>query len=319
MNLTEKEIILKYLKKLTFNNKCSLKLEDDVYYDKIKKILFSIDTYEEGVHFLKSSNPKSFIKKIFRSSISDIICKGGTPLTYFLSLSCKSIDSKWMRELTAELFSDSKKYGLYLGGGDTIRSKKLSITIGVIGQSIKKPILRKNAKKNEDIYITGNLGESYLGLLIKKNKINLKSKNNYFIKKFENPNLPFKFSSHLYKFASSSIDISDGLIVDLKNLCNSSKCGAILDYTNLPFSNNIRKIFTNNKAKPIDIFSRGDDYQILFTANPKKRNLIKLLANKTSTKVTRVGKIVPGKIVKLFNGDKITNLSRKKIGYLHKF
>ena len=87
MKITEQDIINKYLKKLTFNNKKSLKLNDDVYYDSQKKLIFSTDTYEEGTHFLDASLPEKFVKKIFRSSISDIFAKGVSPTTYFLSLS----------------------------------------------------------------------------------------------------------------------------------------------------------------------------------------------------------------------------------------
>ena len=73
MKISEQELINKYLKKLTFKNKSSLNLEDDVFYDSQKKLTFSTDTFEEGVHFVKSDDPSKFTKKIFRSAISDII------------------------------------------------------------------------------------------------------------------------------------------------------------------------------------------------------------------------------------------------------
>ena len=319
MKITESLLINKFLKTLTFDHKNSLNLEDDIYYDPARKMIFSTDTYEEGIHFLKHSNPNNFIKKILRSSISDIYCKGFKPFSYFLSLSINKTNLSWLKKFKIQLKKESKKHKIFLGGGDTTKSKKLSISISVIGYSNKKPILRSGAKIGNDIYLTGNLGDSYLGLLVKKKKMNVGKYNNYFIQSFENPNLSIKFSKFLYKFATSSIDISDGLIKDIKNICLSSKCGALLSYVDLPASKNLKILLKQNKVQFQNIFSRGDDYGILFTANKKHRKSINLIAKRTRTKVSRVGKIVPGKIVKLINGDKIINHSGVKSGYIHYF
>ncbi len=317
--ITENKIIKKYLRKLSFNNNKSLNLDDDVYYDNTKKIVFSTDTYEEGIHFIKSKNPENFTKKIFRSSLSDIICKGCEPKVYFLSLSLNNINENWLKKFKSELNNDSKKYGIFLGGGDTVKSNKLSISISVIGNVKNKPILRKNAKLNEDIYVTGNLGNSYLGLLIKKKRKNFGKLNNVFIKSFLNPELPFEFSKNLYKFASSAMDLSDGLIKDLNSLCLASKCGANIDFKNLPFSKNVMKLAAIKKINLKDIFSRGDDYQILFTANKKHRKLINHLSKKISTKVSLIGEIVSGNHVKMTDNNKFVDIQSIKTGYIHKF
>ena len=318
MKLTESLIISNYLKKLTFKEKSALELKDDIFYDKKKKIVFSKDTYEENIHFLNSSVPKKFIKKIFRSSISDIICKGIAPKVYFLSLSIKKLNNKWLNSFTKCLKEDSKKYGLFLGGGDIVKSKKNSITISVLGYVTKKPILRSNAKINDDIYLTGNLGDSYLGLLVNLERLKTKD-SNYFINAYQKPDLKYKFSKQMYKFANSSIDLSDGLIKDLSSICRSSNCGAILDYVTLPFSSKAKKLFKKNRIKPKHIFSQGDDYQILFTASKKLRGQILLISKKTTTKVTRVGKIVVGKVVKMTSGSKNMDLSGIKTGFIHRF
>ncbi len=319
MKITESILINNFLKKLTFNHKNSLNLEDDIYYDPTRRMIFSTDTYEEGIHFFKYANPKNFIKKIFKASISDIYCKGFKPFSYFLSLSINKTNLSWFKNFKTELTKESKKHKMFLGGGDTIKSKKLSISISVLGYSNKKPILRSGAKIHNDVYITGNLGDSYLGLLIKKKKLNAGKYKKYFIQRFENPSLPIRFSSFLNKFATSSIDISDGLIKDMKSICSSSRCGVNLNYSDLPLSKNLKNFLKKDQDQFKNIFSRGDDYGILFTANKKHRKFINLTAKRTKTKVTRVGKIVAGKLVKLINGDKIINHSRVKSGYIHYF
>ena len=71
--MNEFEIIKKYFLKLSLNNKSSLYLNDDVFFHKSKKLIISIDTYIEGVHFIDFKKPELVIKKIIRSSISDLI------------------------------------------------------------------------------------------------------------------------------------------------------------------------------------------------------------------------------------------------------
>ena len=83
----EFELIKKYFSKLTNKSKSSLKLNDDVFFDKKKKLVVSVDTYIEGKHFINFKNPELTIKKVIRSSISDLICKGVKPKYYFISAS----------------------------------------------------------------------------------------------------------------------------------------------------------------------------------------------------------------------------------------
>ena len=81
----EFDLIKKYFSKLSKLNKSSLDLNDDVFFDKKKSLVISIDTYNEGVHFLDFKKPDLVVKKIIRSSISDLICKGVKPKFYFVS------------------------------------------------------------------------------------------------------------------------------------------------------------------------------------------------------------------------------------------
>ena len=81
----EFQLIKKYFLKLSKDNKSSLNLNDDVFFDSSKKLVVSIDTYIEGIHFLNFKKPELVIKKVIRSSISDLICKGVRPKFYFIS------------------------------------------------------------------------------------------------------------------------------------------------------------------------------------------------------------------------------------------
>ena len=94
--MIEHEIISKYLSKLTKKNYSANNLNDDVFFDKKKKIVISVDTYNNGIHFFNFKKPDLVIKKIIRSSISDLICKGVKPKYYFVSMSA---DKKYLTKV----------------------------------------------------------------------------------------------------------------------------------------------------------------------------------------------------------------------------
>ena len=83
----EFELIRNYFQKLSKKSASSLNLNDDVFFDKKNKLVISVDTYVEGNHFINFKKPDLVIKKIIRSSISDLICKGVQPKYYFISSS----------------------------------------------------------------------------------------------------------------------------------------------------------------------------------------------------------------------------------------
>ena len=173
--MNEFKLINKYLKPLSLKNSGALNLSDDIYFDAKKGTAISVDTYVENVHFIDSSDPNNFLKRILRASLSDLYCKGIKPESYFLSFALKRelATSSWLKKIKNILNNEQKKFDITLAGGDTTTSSKLVITVIVIGYSKKKPVFRNNCSVNEDIYITGNIGYSFLGLCILRKKINL--------------------------------------------------------------------------------------------------------------------------------------------------
>ena len=319
--MNEFELIKKYFLKITNNNPGAKKLNDDVFYDKKNKLVVSVDTYNEGIHFPNFKYPNLVIKKVIRSSISDLLSKGVKPEYYFISGSGnkKNFTKKNLLMISKSLKQEQKKYNIKLSGGDTTNSDIVSFSVSTIGFS-KNIIERNKARLNDDIYVTGNIGDSYVGLKMIKNNIKINSKlKKYFINQFYCLNLPFKIYKQIYKFANTSMDISDGLITDMKKLINKQNLSFEIDVNKIPISKNLKFYLKKyNKKKNLYLFN-GDDYQILFTAPQKKRSLIKSIATKMNQKITQIGKIKQGykkNLIKLNN--KSLNLSDFK-GYSHKF
>ena len=317
----EFELINNFFSKLTKHNVSALNLNDDVFFDKKKKLVISIDTYNIGTHFIDFKSPDLVIKKILRSSISDLICKGVKPKFYFISGSGSknNFTKKNLLKILKSLKNEQKKYNISLCGGDTTFSNKLSFSILSVGFS-KNIVKRNNAKIHDDIYVTGNLGDSYVGLLVLNKKIKFNyNLNDYFEKKYYLPDIKYSLVKKLKNIANTSIDISDGLIADLNKLINNQNLSYNIFLKDIPISKNLSLLIKSKKLSKKNIVSRGDDYEILFTASKQKRNIIKNISRLTKIKITRIGYIKKNLSKSNVISSTGSKISFKNEGYFHTF
>ena len=317
----EFDLINNYFFKIAKKNKSALNLNDDVFFDKKRGVVISIDTYNIGTHFYDFKSPDLVIKKILRSSISDLICKGVIPKFYFISGSGnkKTFTKNNLYKISKSLKSEQNKFNIDLCGGDTTFSNKLSFTITSLGYS-NKIIYRNKAKLNDDIYVTGNLGDSYLGLKALSNKVKFKNKDKiFFVDKYYKPELPLNLTKYLLKFANSSIDVSDGLIDDLAKMINRQSLSFHLFENKIPVSNKLSNLIKKQRLNKINLISNGDDYQVLFTADINKARIIQKASKTTGIKITKIGKIVSGKDRSLIFDVKGKQIRAKSKGYIHRF
>ena len=317
----EFDIINKYFKVLSKKSSAPLNLNDDIFFDKKKKLAITVDTYNEGIHFVNFKNPDLVIKKIIRSSISDLVSKGVKPFYYFISASGnkKSFSKRNLYLINKSLNQEQNKYKIFLGGGDTAFSKNLSFTITFVGFA-KNIVYRNNAKVNDDIYVSGFIGDSYIGLLSLKNKIKLNNKlNKYFVNQFYLPNIQFKLIENLKKFANTSIDVSDGLFADMDKMINTQNLSYKIKIDNIPISNNFKRLINVKKLSKINYITKGDDYQVLFTASKNKKEIIQKFSKKTGVRITKIGTIQKYVQNSLILDHNNVEIKLKNKGYLHKF
>ena len=317
----EFELINKYFSKLSESNKSSLSLNDDVFFDKKRGLVISIDTYIEGTHFLNFKKPHLTIKKIIRSSISDLVCKGVLPKFYFISGSGnkKTFSKKNLLKISKSLKQEQSKYKISLCGGDTTFSNKLSFSITSVGYS-KNIIYRNKAKYNYDIYVTGNLGDSFTGLQVLRNKIKVQKRiKNYFVNKYYHPNIQINLTKSLFRYANTSIDISDGLITDLEKMINKQNFSYVLNKDKVPISKSLFNLIKIKRLDKSDLISQGDDYQILFTASPAKARIISFTSKNLGIKITKIGKITSGNKKSIIIDQKGRQMVIKNKGYTHRF
>jgi len=314
-------LIKNYFEKLSKKSPCSLNLSDDVFFDKKNRLVVSVDTYTEGSHFINFKKPELVIKKIIRSSISDLICKSVQPKYYFISGSGnkRSFSKINLSKISKSLNEEQNKYKIILGGGDTVFSNKLSFTVTSVGFA-KNIVYRNKSKINDDIYVTGNIGDSYLGLLLLKKKMKLNNLlTKYFINQYYMPNINLKLADKLKKFANTSIDVSDGLLTDLDKMINKQKLSYKINLNNIPISKNLLQVLKSKKLSKINYISKGDDYQILFTAPKSKKGIIRKISSNLSLKITKIGIIQKNSQKSSLVNHNNSVIKLKSKGYFHKF
>jgi thiamine-monophosphate kinase len=178
--------------------------------------------------------------------------------------------------------------------------------IGIQKHSI---LLRSGAKLDDDIYVTGTIGNARAALLSNKRTLSYK----YFKKYLVNPTPRVALGLEISKFASSCIDISDGLAKDLKNIAISSGKGFIVNIDKIPLKPKFSQ-FVPEKLMEECILGGGEDYELCFTANSKYNNKINIISNKLKLKITKIGSIT-SRGYKYVKGGKAYKVKTK--GYDH--
>ena len=162
--------------------------------------------------------------------------------------------------------------------------------------------------------------DSFVGLNILKKKIHTNnSLNKYFESKYYQPKIHLGLSKKLLNFANTSIDISDGLITDLEKLINKQKLSYKLNLTSIPISTNLKKLLIQKKMNKMSFISKGDDYQILFTANSSKSRIINKTAKSLGIKISKIGKICSNLQKSQVIDQKGNKIALKDKGYYHNF
>jgi thiamine-monophosphate kinase len=300
--LSEKNIINKFFKRLSYNKSGTFEFENDAAYLNISqkyKTIVTTDTIIENVDFFSNDPPESLAQKLVCVNLSDLSAMGSLPKAYTLNISINSnVNYDWLKKFTKRLFYLQKKYKIYLVGGDISKSKEINISATFFGEAKLKYILsQNNCKLGDDIWVTGNLGNSFLGYkLLTNSNLKIDRKNfDGFKNKYLYPK-PCMFGYIGSKIINAATDISDGFYGDLKKILNG-KYGAKLKKNNIPILSNLKRVFLDNTSliNLDDILRWGDDYELIFTSNRKRRNKIFSLAKKNNVKLSIVGTIIKKK------------------------
>ncbi|HEX8733819.1 MAG TPA: thiamine-phosphate kinase [Pyrinomonadaceae bacterium] len=301
-------------------------------------LVITADLLVENIDFRLEWTTAEFVgHKALAVSLSDVAAMGAKPVWSMISIGVpeKIWKTDFVDEFYAGWFRLAKKFDVELIGGDVSRTPdKIVIDSIAAGETRKgKAVLRSGARAGDLIFVTGNLGGAAAGLKLLEAGERYEKRSKSFVQKLlwrqlkPNPQTEIGRILGEKNLATAMIDLSDGLSSDLAHLCRESKIGARIFAEKIPSDENLRKFLTPSRqtAKPQNKKTRisdemdfalhgGEDFELLFTANPKKNfRLEKELRNFNFSCIGRT--TVTAEIIELISADKTAILERK--GFRH--
>jgi thiamine-monophosphate kinase len=232
--------------------------------------VFTTDFTIEDCHFTRANHTAADVGvKSLARSLSDLAAMGAEPVFCTVSLAVPSAaGSEWLDKFYESFTATAREYKITLAGGDLAQSDKIVVDVMCCGNVPSgSALVRSGARPGDDLYVTGSLGISSFGLASQSGEAWLRHKR---------PVPRLAVGVQLRTVASSAMDLSDGLSLDLRRLCQSSNVGAEIDF--VPVADG---------ASMEQALHGGEDYELLFTAPP----VTKVPAQIAGVPVTKIGRV----------------------------
>ncbi|TKB75855.1 MAG: thiamine-phosphate kinase [Nitrospira sp.] len=274
-------------------------------------ILLTTDLLAEGIHFdLRTATMADIGFRAAAANLSDIAAMGGTPQHVLVALAIpRSGTSSQVHQLYRGMMAACRPHHVALIGGDTSTSDGgwfLSLTVtGMVPH--RRALFRTGARVGDYLYVTGTIGDSLAGFKILNEPPSRTNRSSHH-EAFSARHRQFLIGRHLrptarvaegkwlsaHRFATSAIDISDGISGDLRHICEESHIGAELDLGAIPLSPACRSYAASRKLDPVDLaLTGGEDYELLFTVSPRQRPRLEQSAIEQGFSLTCIGRIHP--------------------------
>jgi thiamine-monophosphate kinase len=111
------------------------------------------------------------------------------------------------------------------------------------------------------------------------------------------------------------MDVSDGLVGDLRKLCRASGVGAEVDVARVPLSDAARAAVAAEPAVLETALTGGDDYEILLTLAPEKFSAFRDAARAAGIAATEIGRVTAGQGARFLRGG--TAMTFARASYSH--
>jgi thiamine-monophosphate kinase len=275
-------------------------------------LVVSTDTLNVGVHFPAETAPLDIGWKALAVSLSDLAAMGANPAWCTLNLTMPSADRDWLDAFLDGFLAVAKAHGVALVGGDTTRGP-LSVTVTAHGFLPRDAALRRSgAQSGDDVWISGTLGDAAGALRQWRDGSTVDA---VLRVRLDRPVPRVALGIALRGIANACIDVSDGLLADLRHVLDESRVGAELEPAWLPTSLELAKAF--DEATRIQLqLAGGDDYELCFTAPPAHAPAVMKAAKQSGAALTRIGRIEAGQGLRLRDPDGVVSAA-PRIGYRH--
>ena len=242
------------------------------------EMVVTTDLCLEGRHFRRDwHTAESAGHRCLARGLSDVAAMGGRPVAAFLSLALpRGYELAWVDGFVGGFGALAERFGVELAGGDLGEAPGAEIVadvmvVGAVAEG--KALPRSGAKVGDGVYVTGTLG----GSAVELEGMRAGRRGSRGTQSFPEPRV--SVGLELVGLATACMDLSDGLSLDLRRLCEASGVGASISTAGLPVAEG---------ATPGQALDGGEDYELLFTAGPD----FEAPGEIAGVRVSRVGEIV---------------------------
>ena len=266
-------------------------------------LVVTVDAIVEGVHFLPSDAPESVAAKALAVNLSDLAAKGADPLGYLLALALPDgWTEPWLEAFCRGLARTGAEHGCALLGGDTVRAAgALTLSVTAIGSvPAGRMVRRTTARAGDLVCVTGTIGDAVLGLDLARGarpgwRASLSSPEaDELLDRYRRPRPRLAHRELLRSFATSAMDVSDGLLGDLAKLLRVSGVTGAIDAARVPYSAAARAALAAEPALRDRLVTGGDDYELLFTVPAEALAAVMAAAATLPSPVTVIGTVDAG-------------------------
>ena len=310
--VNEQEIIQHFFTRQLNDPAVKLSVGDDaaiISPPKGHDIVVSTDSMAEGSHFTKETAPYDLGYKILAVNLSDMAAMGAEPKWATLNITLADFDESWLQQFSTGLFDCASTQQVTLIGGDLCKGTQTHLTVQVLGiVPVGCALRRAGAKPGDTIFVTGTIGRAAQALQqlvsnhYKQDCLSVELRTALY-----RPQARIEMGIGLRSLANSAIDISDGLLHELKLLCMAGNVGARVDLDRIPV---VQHVDINTAI------TGGEDYELLFTAPDFHKQAISELAAKHSCQIAEIGQITAGGEIELHQRGKVVPLPAHT-GYDH--
>jgi thiamine-monophosphate kinase len=306
---TEDELIARFFRPLA--GPAALGLLDDAAClspEPGSDLVMTADALVAGVHFFPHDPPEAIGWKALAVNLSDLAAKAAAPRGFLLSLALPpGWTAEWLDAFARGLGDAAREGDCPLLGGDTVRTPgplTLSITaVGSVPSGRMAP--RTGARPGDRLYVSGTIGDAALGLKLRLAEEPRRAApawaaaldeagRAHLLDRYLRPRPRLALRAALQAHAHAAMDVSDGLVGDLRKMASASGVAAALDVAGVPLSRGAQAAIAADRSALVVAVTGGDDYEVLCSIPAGRCAAFEEAARAAGVAVTAVGEVHPG-------------------------
>jgi thiamine-monophosphate kinase len=291
--------------------------DDAAAVDTSAVTLVTTDSQVEGVHFHRDAAPPRLLgRKALTVNLSDVAVMGGIARYATVSL-CLPPDLTlgWVDSLYDGILERAAESGVAVVGGNLTRGESIVVDVTLLGES-GRLLLRVGARPGDRVVVTGQLGAAAEGVRLLADGSRLDEDAELVItggwtessatavraclRAQLDPRPPLALARSIAErgLARAGMDLSDGLSLDLVEICSHSGVGAVIEASKVPVDPRAAGLERARGGDPLALaLHGGEDYQLLLAVSAEDMDEVGELARVWGVEVFSVGEFVEGEPV----------------------